>query len=179
MIRPPIIEGKYRYRLDEQPLGNAILRLAVIQINPSLADGKRLDPAVGKIKKWAEGKYGLIVFLNLFAYINSRQTEIAENDYQILVGSQNDKIIKEEANQADKVIIAWEKPRGVFVKHYQRRIKKVFELLDGIQLHRVGKLSHDKYPRHGRMWNGDNRMEYEVDILEGSFLVEWVRTGCF
>jgi hypothetical protein len=164
MIRPPIIEGNYRYRLDEQPLGNGVLRLAVIQINPSLADGKQSDPTVGKIKKWAEGKYGLIVFLNLFAYINSRQMEIAEDDYQVLVGSQNDEVIKEESRQADKVIIAWGKPRGVFVKHYQRRVDKLFALLHGIQLHRVGKLSHGKYPRHGRMWNGDNRKEYEVDI---------------
>lgn len=166
MIRQPIIEGNYRYRLDEQPFGNGVLRLAVIQINPSVADGKRSDPTVGKIKHWSDGKFGLIVFLNLFAYINSRQTEIVEDDYEILVGPKNDEVIKEEVHQADKVIIAWGKPRGVFFRHYHRRIKKLVELLDGIQLHRVGELSHGKYPRHGRAWNGDNRVEFEVDISE-------------
>jgi hypothetical protein len=164
MIRLPVIEGNYRYRLDEQPLGNGVLRLAVIQINPSLADGRRCDPTVGKIKKWSEGKYGLIVFLNLFAYISPQQTEIAEDDYQVLVGPQNDTIIREEAQQADKVIIAWGKPGGVFITHYQRRIKVLFALLDGIQLYRVGQLSHGKYPRHGRMWNGNNRTEYAVEF---------------
>jgi hypothetical protein len=166
MVRPPIIEGNYRYRLDEQPLGNGVFRLAVIQINPSLANGKRSDPTVGKIKKWSEGKYRLIVFLNLFAYINSQQTEITENDYQVLVGPKNNTIIKEETHQADKVIIAWGKPSGAFVKHYQHRIVDLFALLEGIHLHRVGKLSYGKYPRHGRMWNGDNRTECEVNISE-------------
>ncbi len=166
MIRPPNIENNYRYRLKEQPLGNSVSRLAVIQINPSLAEGIRSDPTIGKIKKWAEGKYGLIVFLNLFAYINSRQTEIAEDDYQVLVGPENNKIIEGEVKLACKVIIAWGKPRGVFVKHYQRRIEELKELLEGHRLHRVGKLSYGKYPHHGRMWNGDNRIEYEVNISE-------------
>ena len=66
MIRPPIIEGNYRYRLEEKPLGNGVLRLAVIQIDPSIANGKRLDPTVGKIKKWVEDRYGVIVFQNCY-----------------------------------------------------------------------------------------------------------------
>ena len=78
----------------------------------------------------------------VFQSLPSRQTEIAEDDYDILVGPKNDEITKKEVHQADKVIIAWGKPRGVFFRHYQRRIKKLVELLDGIKLHRVGELSH-------------------------------------
>jgi hypothetical protein len=164
MIRPADIEGNYRYRLDEQPAGKGTDHLVVVQLNPSLADGKKSDPTVGKIKKWAEGRYQLIVFLNLFAYVHPRQMEVTEEDYSILVGPRNNRVIEEEACRADKVIIAWGKPRGVFAKYYQKRIEKIFALLAGIHLYRVGQLSHGKYPRHGRMWNGENRSEYEVNL---------------
>ncbi len=164
MPRPTLREGEYRYRLDETPQGGGRGRVAIIQMNPSLADGNRSDPTVGKIKVWAEGNYGLIVFLNLYAFVHPKQDEIPVMDYLRLVGPRNDSVIRDEVASADKVIVAWGRPKGILKTHYLRRVSEVFEILDGIRIFRVGGLSHGKYPRHGRMWNEGNRNEVAISL---------------
>lgn len=152
----PVFEGRYRYVLPVKLSANP-KELAVIQINPSLANGKRLDPTVGKVKKWAEEKgYGILYFLNFFAIINPKQEKIETTEFDLLVGPKNDFFISGIPDASD-IIIATGKPKGPLVKYYERRKTRILNILNNRKLLCVGDLTKDGYPRHGRMWNLTNR----------------------
>ncbi len=144
----PIIEDRYRY-VHPIDLGGEGGEVAVIQINPSLDDGLRSDPTVGKVTKWARKmKYGSIYFLNFFAIRGPRQEEIDEMGYDALVGPRNDPFILKAVDDA-QIFIATGKPKGILKEYYDRREGELRHLLNGRNLHQVGKLNEDGYPRYG------------------------------
>lgn len=150
------IEGKYRYLLTSR-VSDSLRKLAVIQINPSLANEKRRDPTVGKVCKWAcDHGYGMVYFLNFFAIIGPKQEDIESTEFDLLVGEKNDSFISEIPETAD-IVIATGKPKGALALHYERRKDQVLGILQGRDLYCVGDLTKDGYPRHGRMWNQANR----------------------
>ena len=152
----PVLEGIYRYVLPFR-LSATAKELAVIQINPSLADGKRLDPTVGKVKKWAEEKgYGIVYFLNLFAIVSPKQEIIEVMDFDLLVGPKNNSFISGIPSTSD-IIIATGKPKGPLAKFYEKRKTEILGILNDRELLCVGDLTEGRYPRHGRMWNQTNR----------------------
>ncbi len=151
-----VIEGDYRYVLPVR-LSARSKELAVIQINPSLANGKRSDPTVGKVKKWAsERGYGSLYFLNFFAIVNPYQEKIERMNYDLLVGPKNDSFIKSVPASAD-VIIATGKPKGELSRIYEKRKNEILTILENRTIYCVGDLTKSGHPRHGRMWNLNNR----------------------
>ena len=158
----PVIEDGYRYVLPIK-VSEKKSELAVIQINPSLADGKRLDPTAGKVKKWAEEKgYGIVYLLNFFALISSKQLEIKDQGYSWVVGRENDYYIS-KIPLTSEIVIATGEPKGVLKKYYLKRKEEIKSILSDRKVQRVGRLSGGKYPRHGRSWNLDNRNLYPYD----------------
>lgn len=152
-----IIERNYRYLLPLKLSGNGG-ELAVIQINPSLADGIRLDATAGKVKCWAEEHgYSALYLLNFFAIINPKQEAIERKNYLDIVGPRNDKIIKSVVGSA-KLIIATGKPSGILKEFYDRRLNEMTSLLGNRSVFHVGALTKDGFPRHGRSWNKGNRI---------------------
>ena len=154
--KTPVLEGKHRYVLPFRLSENS-KELAVIQINPSLANGKRSDPTVGKVNKWAKEKnYGIVYFLNFFAIVNPKQEMIEVIDFDLLVGPKNDTFISDVPRSSD-IIIATGKPKGPLAQYYEKRKHEILSVLKDRELHCVGELTKDGYPRHGRMWNLANR----------------------
>lgn len=156
-IKNAEIEGNYRYVLHAETSCSGDKRLAVIQINPSLASNARSDATVGKVANWAQRQgYKQVVFLNLFAYIHPHQDEIPNLPYTILVGPRNDEIIRKYAHPGYDVIAAWGRPAGLLRQHYAERLSQMKELLSDLSILHIGGLSYGRFPRHGRAWNKKN-----------------------
>ncbi|HMN28821.1 MAG TPA: DUF1643 domain-containing protein [Caldilineaceae bacterium] len=153
----PALPGRYRYRLRVR-LGDGPA-LAIILKNPSLADGERLDPTVGKVEAWARRNgFGAVSYLNLFAYRSPYPAALEAVDYATAVGPENDAALLSAHQQADLVVVAWGNPNGIAVTRYACRIKEVLALLtNGAErpLFQVGDRTQAGYPRHGLHWNGE------------------------
>ena len=135
----------------------------MIQINPSLANRRRSDPTVGKVKKWAEEKnYGVVYFLNFFAIVSPKQEKIENLGFGLLVGPKNDAFIAGNPISSD-VVIATGKPKGPLAIYYEKRKIEIISILHGRRLFHVGDLTKGGFPRHGRMWNLSNRDLRELE----------------
>ena len=143
--------GKYRYLLEIR-LGEGD-RLAVILKNPSTASAERRDPTVGKVEAWARRHgYGTLTIVNLFALRSTDPVELNRHPYAVTVGPENDRYIRLAADSADAIIAAWGNPNGIGRERYDRRIREVLRLLDGVKMGEVGERTKLGYPRHGLRW---------------------------
>jgi hypothetical protein len=136
-------------------------QLTVILKNPSMADATRRDPTVGKVEKWARhGGFGIVTYINLFAYRSPHPRTLNALTYAAAVGADNDRIIRQALTTADVVVAAWGNPNGIARARYARRIDEVLALAERSMadaagepcLHAVGALTHLGYPRHGLTW---------------------------
>lgn len=151
-------EGEYRYSLRIGTEASRSRQLTIIQCNPSDANASRSDPTVGKVSRWAaEHEFGIITFLNLFAYRSSKVRIISGMPYDRLVGARNDYVIRENCEHAVTVICAWGGTLPVANDLYLRRLHELQNVLGNTRLFKVGALVRGKYPRHGRMWNKNQR----------------------
>lgn len=151
-------EPGYRYALHVRTDADSESGMVVVQCNPSRASGMRSDPTVGKVSKWAEENgFGSVIFLNLFARRSSSVAEIRNLAYSELVGAENDSAIARYGKAGSKLVLAWGRSLPVPESRYVQRLLEVRDLLAGRPLYRVGALVGGRYPRHGRMWNADNR----------------------
>jgi hypothetical protein len=159
------INDRYRYRLDVRTGIASRKRLVVIQINPSRAGQRRSngtirsDSTIGKVSVWAqENGFGLVTFLNLFAYVATNQRSLTDIPFRKLVGSQNDTFIATSINNAGKVVVAWGRPdRNVDLAAFDRRVVQLKALLGNRRVYAVGNPVEPGFPRHGRLWNTGNR----------------------
>lgn len=154
-------DRRYRYSLTTRTEAAGSGRLAVIQCNPSLASTGRSDATVGKVSFWAEEHgFSIVTFLNLFAYISPYQSTLGTLAFEELVGADNDEYIRAAVTIPEStVVLAWGGLNPAIFDHYARRLVEVKNILDQSRasLHHVGRLSYGKFPRHGRMWNKNDR----------------------
>jgi hypothetical protein len=156
----PALPRQYRYRLTvwigEGPA------LTVVLKNPSLADSTRRDPTVGKVEAWARRNgFGLVTYLNLFAYRSPQPAMLNGVRYGEAVGPANDETLAESCAVADLLVAAWGNPNGIDRLRYAQRVAEVQALIRRITArpwHVVGGWTAAGHPRHGLHWNGDSRL---------------------
>ncbi len=147
----------HRYLLHVALISDAAPTLTVIQKNPSLADGARRDPTVGKVEAWARRhRFGAVIYVNLFALRSPHPAALNAVALPVAIGAENDAAIVQACTRADVVVAAWGNPNGVEHDRYHARIDAVLALLAVQQhaLHHVGALTRLGHPRHGLQWNG-------------------------
>lgn len=161
------LEYPYRYALKASIDNDSPKVLVVIQCNPSLATSSGSDPTAGKVAYWAEENgFGEVVYLNLFALISPQTSVLDGKSYEEIVGPRNDSILKEQLKRSGcTVVLGWGGDIPIPDLYYRRRIGEIKKLIDacGHTAHHVGALSYGTHPRHGRMWNKENR---DLRILE-------------
>jgi hypothetical protein len=135
---PPI----YRYTLHRRWDENYGV-VNFMMLNPSTADGNRLDPTLRRCRDFAKSwGYGGFVITNLFAY--RARSPVVMKTVTDPVGPDNDSHIIEQAKQAEIVVCGW----GVHGSH-RNRDKIVLNMLsaNGIKLHYLT-LTKAKHPGH-------------------------------
>ena len=154
----------YRYRLDVSTGIASEKRLVVIQLNPSTANAANSDPTIGKVSYWArEHDFGHVTFLNLFAVRTPHPSNLIGQPYNALVGPRNDAVTQSVLSDADTIIFAWGKLHRSILPHYQQRLGALKQLLGNRQVYAVGAAVAGTFPRHGRMWNSNNRQIRSYD----------------
>lgn len=148
----------YRYRLDVETQSAGTDTLVVIQMNPSSADATRSDPTIGKVSNWAaEHEFGRIVFLNLWAYRATNPSDLLKLTEDDMIGPGNDEAIRSALSGNATVVCAWGTILDGILPRYRRRIAFLKSVLGERVVHAVGHAVAGEFPRHGRMWNGENR----------------------
>lgn len=155
------LEYPYRYSLKASINNPSSKVLVVIQCNPSVATSNNSDPTAGKVAYWAEENgFGEVVFLNLFALISSQTSALAGKPFEEIVGPRNDTTLREQLNRDGcTVVLGWGGDLPIPDSYYKRRIKEIKNLVESSnhKAHHVGSLSYGTHPRHGLMWNKNNR----------------------
>lgn len=148
----------YRYQLDVRTGISSPRQLVVVQLNPSTADSSKSDPTIGKVSYWAREKdFGRITFLNLFARRTTYPHELIGQSYDELVGPCNDAVWTAVFSDATTVVFGWGRIARAITEHYQKRLVVLQTLLGQREVYAVGVASAGVFPRHGRMWNRNNR----------------------
>jgi hypothetical protein len=151
-------EPSYRYQLEVSTLIQSPNGLAIVQLNPSTANGTKSDPTIGKVSCWAkEHNFGRITFLNLFGLRAAHPDELIGKPYDVLVGPRNDAVTQSVLIPSGTIVFAWGNVNAAISSHYQQRLGFLKQLVDGRQVYAVGNPVAETFPRHGRMWNGENR----------------------
>jgi hypothetical protein len=168
------LENEYRYSLRAEILNAKSNRhLLVIQLNPSKANGSKSDATAGKVCNWAAREnFAVVHFLNLFACIATIQKEISlDTPYEKLVGAKNDLSLIEVLDSVPKdspVVFAYGEPEGALYLHHSKRVSEVKTLLKKLgvkKVFRVGSLSNGIFPRHGRAWNKNVKLEVYSELV--------------
>ena len=157
--RHPEKFGNYRYRLrvefteqdHEFNRGNLVFVMfnpATVREESDLSAGSHTRRRLIKLAR--DGRYRAMTELNLFAYRSRNKEELvkAVREQGIsAVGPENDQVISEAVQEADKLMVAW----GVVGYHplFAERAGEVAELLKGSgkQLFCLGK-NRDGSPKH-------------------------------
>lgn len=116
-------------------------QLNVILLNPSTADEQRDDPTIRRVISFARREgFGRLEVTNLFAFraTNPDHLRWASNP----IGPQNDDELRQAAEAADAVWVAW----GVHGA-YRERGAQVLRLLEGVHLWCFGRTKGGE-PRH-------------------------------
>ena len=151
ITRYPERFGDYRYRLsveftdqdDEYNGGNLVFIMrnpATVLEESDLTDG---SPTRRRLIKFArDGRYKAMTEVNLFAYRSADREELlraARLQGIAVVGPENDQVISEVVQEADKVVVAW----GVVADNplFAERAYQVAERLKGSgkQLYCIGR----------------------------------------
>lgn len=124
-------DGVYRYTLtrlvDPELLGPYRGTVNFVMLNPSTADAQVDDPTVRKCMGFA-GRWGFqrLVVTNLYALRATDSTKLL--DHRDPVGPGNDAAIREAAEIADLVLVAWGNGPGPSL-HLERRAEHVAGLI--------------------------------------------------
>ena len=152
ITRYPQTFGDYRYRLTveftEQERESNRGHLVVVMFNPATTQEKQdliVKPRGTRnrlIKLARDGNYRTMTEVNLFAYRSPKKQQLEKTVREqdtIAVGPENNQVISEAVQEADKLIVAW----GVVSQNptLARRADEVAELLkaSGKQIYCIGK----------------------------------------
>ena len=159
ITRYPEKFGNYRYSLrvefkdqDDEYNGGSLVFImrnpATVLEESDLTDG---SPTRRRLIKFArDGGYKAMTELNLFAYRSCRKEGLSKavRDQGISpVGPENDRVISEAVQEADRVVVGWGVVPGN--RRFAKRVQEVAELLNesGKQLYCIGK-NKDGSPRN-------------------------------
>lgn len=158
------LEIKFKKRQDGK-------RACVIMLNPSTAEGMyeqdknnaESDISVNKVINYIHYKVkdvSDIVILNLFTKYETHPSELEKKlnskSYEYISGIEkgcnfnNNKIIKDEIDKCDYVIVAWGELTNYFFRKRESEILLMLEEVENkcIKVKCIGKLSNWQYPRH-------------------------------
>jgi hypothetical protein len=157
---------RYRYSLTYGLKGRGGLPpLVVIQLNPSTAGAEAEDAGDAtsrRVAGWASrrGRYGSVVFLNLFGAKCTDPKGLLQLSYDEAVGPRGDLTLAEESNPSDATVVAaWGKwNTGALRALVGRRRDQVCDLLSDKQqtLHWLAPTGH---PLHGLRWEDRHDLE--------------------
>jgi hypothetical protein len=156
----PQIYGEYRYLMSFKSKTLSTNKEAVvILMNPSTAgyigNKPKVDSTLGKVLCWChKNEFEKVEILNLFAYRETHPDKLNNIKYLKLIGSENNKTIKEVCTSNRIIITAWGDCKGIIEMYFTKRTQEVGKLNKGI-LHYVGELTKAGNPRHGRSWNSN------------------------
>lgn len=92
--------------------------------------------------------------------------DLMGKDYDIIVGPRNDSVIKVYLKLHPTVIFGWGGNVPIYKNYYDKRLNELKMMFYSIKPFCVGALSYGKYPRHGLMWNKNNRDQRELNWEE-------------
>ncbi len=167
-------ELKYRYLLSLKFADTLLDRgrdksIVVILKNPSAADERMADATIRKIETFVYNRFPdvrQLYVLNIFAFRATEPGDLNEAfknaGSQEVIGSENNRIIKNTIQESDYVILAWGNSSGIDKTLYEERIFRVKMILKDIPQQKIycirGKTKTIQ-PLHGLMWG------YEYDII--------------
>lgn len=138
-----LVQPVYRYRLTRRWEAGAGT-VNFIMLNPSVADAYKDDPTIRRCLRYAmDWGYQQLQITNLFA-LRSTDPELLYR-YRTPIGPLNDKMIRETAEDAQKIVCAW----GVHGA-FRDRGRHVLEMLSDFGRDRVYCFGRTKgnAPRH-------------------------------
>ena len=124
----------YRFKLWREWQGSEFFdekprTICFVMLNPSRADEKKDDPTLRRCIDFAKQlKFERVDVVNLFSYVTSSPKillEVARDCAQITGGNEGDEILKETAQNADMIVLAW----GANGATYRTRVEHVLSFL--------------------------------------------------
>ena len=174
-------DKKYRYLLSMK-YANTLLdserdkSIAVIMKNPSAADEKKADATIRKVETFVYNRFldvRQLHILNIFAF---RATEPADlnqafdvGDAMEVIGTENDRIIRNTLAEMDYIILAWGNTSGIDKTMYEERIYRVKMMMEEVSRHKIFTITgrtKTKHPLHGLMWGYDYDIK-PIDEFQG------------
>lgn len=151
-------DGEYRYILERLGISDGRKILAVIGVNPSLADADKDDPTVRRI-------YGFCRTLGFSTALVGNKFARRSPDVKALrrpgdpIGPENDRYLAEIIRAADVVLVAWG-PLAKLPEALRGRWKDVVRIADAEQrtLYCLG-TAQDGHPRHPLMLPANAQLE--------------------
>ena len=133
---------------------------SVILKNPSSADENYADRSVNKAERYVYRNFpqcSELRILNLFAYRTTYpeylQKKIKQKNFDSAVGPGNDRFLKASFRSSAHIIVAWGDPGKIDEIHYERRVKRVHQLLQPYTKKLLEIVS--PYPRPAAIWRDE------------------------
>lgn len=160
-------DKKYRYMLSMN-FNDTLLdkgrdkRISIILKNPSAADERMADATIRKIETFVYARFmdvRQMYILNIFAFRATEPGDLNEAFKNLgsmeVIGSENDRVIKNIIEESDYVILAWGNSSGIDKTLYEERIFRLKMILKQIPQQKIycisGKIKTIQ-PLHGLMW---------------------------
>lgn len=163
-------DGDKRYFLLIKLLGGGNESVVVIMKNPSKATESISDYTVNNVIKYLYEKkktesclknLGTIVILNIFPFYKTDSSKL-NNCIKIRYKKnieKNIEVIKELISKHNNIILGWGNPPKGLADYYKSLTTEVIELTDyGKKAYVVGGLTKKCYPRHGQVWNVNDKL---------------------
>jgi hypothetical protein len=143
-------------------------KAAVILKNPSAADTRAADSTIRKVETFIYKHLEDVRQLSILNIFGLRATDASDLNAEFevkgeesVVGPGNDRTIRRVAGEADYVIVAWGNRSGIQAELYEKRIRKVKNLLGEVGIGKLFEVRGNREniePLHGMMWGYDHKL---------------------
>lgn len=117
----------------------------------------KCDPTIGKVLCWCyenpENPIETVHCLNLFSMVDPHPGNLTELSIKALNNTENDDWIKDVCDSMNYIILAYGDCKGIDSEIVRERTTQVLEWFEEYNLYRVGDLTKNGNPKHGRAWN--------------------------
>lgn len=152
-------KNNLRY-LMEVPLRNDFNKsILVILKNPSKATKYISDHTINNVLNFCNSRrYSKVYIMNLYSTYSTDPKGIAklikDNQEEIAIGKNNDKILEQTSKKVEDIIVAWGSNTFGCTMKYKHRIEEVTKIIQGKNLYYVeSKSKCGWYPKHAQIWS--------------------------